>query len=108
MEDKPRKSGLGLLGNLPWSTHFCQFYQTKGDLADIIVPFLRAGLEDNDACVWVASEALTTQEALAYMRMDIPHLDNYLFLRATGGLSLYRMVHQGRGVQSSTRAYKLD
>ncbi len=29
-----------------WGIHFCQFYQTKEDLMDILVPYFKAGLED--------------------------------------------------------------
>ena len=31
-----------------WGTHFCQFYQTREDLMDILVPYFKVGLEDYD------------------------------------------------------------
>jgi len=43
-----RRSGLELIGDVPWGTHFCQFYETKQDLIDTLVPYFRAGLEDNE------------------------------------------------------------
>jgi len=45
MEEKLRNSGIDIIGDVPWGTHFCQFYQTKKDLMDILVPYFKAGLE---------------------------------------------------------------
>jgi hypothetical protein len=40
-----RKSALSVVGDVTWGSHFCQFYETKEDLLDILVPYFRAGLE---------------------------------------------------------------
>jgi hypothetical protein len=73
-----RKSGITLIGNIPWGTHFCQFYTTKKDLFDILVPYFRAGLENNELCVWVTSDFLTKDDALGAMAADIPNFAQYL------------------------------
>ncbi|MBI2600164.1 MEDS domain-containing protein [Candidatus Daviesbacteria bacterium] len=73
-----RDSGLKIVGDLPWGTHFCQFYQTKKDLSDILVRYFKAGLENNEFCVWVTSEFLTDQEAKAAMKKAIPNFAKYL------------------------------
>jgi hypothetical protein len=52
MDEKMRKSGIDIIGDLPWGAHFCQFYQTKEDLMDILVPYFKAGLENNEFCLW--------------------------------------------------------
>src|SRR5512142_242634 len=54
MHDK-RKSGIPLIGDLPWGSHFCQFYQTTEDLLDILLPYFEAGVESNEFCVWITS-----------------------------------------------------
>lgn len=56
LSDK-RKSGIPLVGELPWGSHFCQFYQTTEDLLDILLPYFAAGVENNEFCVWITSEA---------------------------------------------------
>ena len=33
-----RKTGIGLLGEVPWGTHTCLFYETKQDLLDTAPP----------------------------------------------------------------------
>jgi len=36
MEENLRNSGIDIIGDVPWGTNFCQFYQTKEDLTDIL------------------------------------------------------------------------
>lgn len=73
-----RNSGIALVGDLPWGSHFCQFYQTKKDLLDILVPYFRAGLENNELCVWVTSEFLTKENALKAMKKGVPGFSGYM------------------------------
>ena len=63
MSEELRKSGLAIIGDVPWGTHFCQFYQTAQDLLDILVPYFRAGLESNEFCMWITSEPLGREAA---------------------------------------------
>jgi hypothetical protein len=43
-------SGIAIVGDLPWASHFCQFYQSKQDLIDILTVYFKAGLENNEYC----------------------------------------------------------
>ncbi|HSM92604.1 MAG TPA: MEDS domain-containing protein [Anaeromyxobacteraceae bacterium] len=72
-----RDSGIGVVGDLPWGSHFCQFYATREDLADIVVPYLRAGLEGGELCVWVTTE-LTNDEALARLGRGVPRFQEHV------------------------------
>jgi hypothetical protein len=47
-----RRFELEPVGDVPWGTRLCQFYQTKEDLIDILVPYFKAGLESNEFCMW--------------------------------------------------------
>lgn len=69
-----RPSGIPVLGGMPWGTHFCQFYQTKGHLRDVLVPYFQQGLENDEFCVWVTSEALTCEEARQALSAAVPDL----------------------------------
>jgi len=73
-----RKTGIDVLGNASWGTHFCLFYQTKKDLIDILVPYFKAGLENNEFCLWITSEPLTAKEAKKVMEKAIPDFDHCL------------------------------
>jgi PAS domain S-box-containing protein len=76
--DMPRKFGLDMVGDVPWGTHLCQFYQTKEDLIDILVPYFAEGLRGNEFCMWVTSPPLEVEEAEAALRKAVPDLDLYL------------------------------
>ncbi len=78
MEEKIRKTGIDFIGDVPWGTHFCQFYQTKQDLIDILVPYFKAGLESNEFCIWITSETLGEEEAKGAMIKAVPDFDLYL------------------------------
>jgi hypothetical protein len=73
-----RESGIALVGELPWGTHFCQFYKTKKDLTDTLVPFFKAGLENNEKCVLVTSDFLTEEDAKKALKKNVPGFSNYL------------------------------
>ncbi len=73
-----RKSGIALIGDLPWGSHFCQFYTTKKDMLDILIPYFRAGLENNEFCVWVTSDFLTKEDVLKALKKQILRFSSYL------------------------------
>ena len=78
MTESSRKSGIDVVGDVPWSTHLCQFYQTEEDLADILVPYFKSGLENNEFCMWVTSEPLNEKEAKATLKKAVKNLDDYI------------------------------
>jgi hypothetical protein len=78
MKESLRKSGIDVIGDVPWGTHFCQFYQTKEDLMDILVPYFKSGLENNELCLWVISQPLEVGEAKEALRRVVPDFDIYL------------------------------
>jgi two-component system, cell cycle sensor histidine kinase and response regulator CckA len=73
-----RHTGIAIIGDVPWGTHLCQFYQDKQDLIDILVPYFKAGLENNEFCVWVTSEPLFAEEAKAALAADVEGLERYI------------------------------
>jgi signal transduction histidine kinase len=108
MVSELRKTGISVVGDMPWGTHFCYFYETKQDLLDILIPYFKAGLENNEFCLWVISisEVLTVEEANAALRQALPGLDRYLaegsieiashdewFLKG-GAFDLHRVANQ--------------
>jgi len=72
-----RKSGIPLVGDLPWGSHFCQFYKTKKDLLDILVPYFKAGLQNNELCVWVTFNPVDSENAKAALKKAMPNFERY-------------------------------
>lgn len=70
-----RPSGISAVGDLPWGTHLSQFFRTREDLIDVLVPFFKAGLEANERCIWITAQPLEASEATAALRDALPDLD---------------------------------
>jgi DNA-binding CsgD family transcriptional regulator len=73
-----RETAIPVLGDMPWGTHICVFYETKEDLFDTTVPYFEAGLRSNEFCVWAISDPITDAEAKDALRLAVPDLDSRL------------------------------
>lgn len=80
-----RDSGIEAVGAVPWGTHFCVFYDDRQDLLDVLVPYFRAGLSANEACMWVTSEPLVADDARAQLARAVPGVDAHI---ASGALEV--------------------
>lgn len=78
MESVMRQTGIDVIGEVPWGTHFCQFYETSQDLIEILVPYFKEGLASKEFCMWVTSEPLQVDQAMAALRAAVPNLDEYI------------------------------
>jgi len=76
-----RKTGLDVLGDRPWGSHFCLFFDTKSDLLEILVPYFRTGLAQNEFCFWVLADPLTEDDARRALYRAIPASDRHLIDR---------------------------
>ncbi len=81
-----RETGISVIGDVRWGTHFCSFYETKEDLLETLVPYFKAGLESKEFCVWVVSQALSAEEAKHALAQAVPDLERHL---AKGALEIY-------------------
>jgi DNA-binding CsgD family transcriptional regulator len=71
----PRRTGIRLLGEIPWGTHICVFYETKQDLLDTGIAYFKAGLDANEFCVWAVSPPISEQDAGAALRGTVRDFD---------------------------------
>ena len=53
-----RKTGIDVTGDVHWGTHICLLYQTKQDLIDTLVGYFKAGIDNNELCIWITSAAI--------------------------------------------------
>jgi len=53
------------------------FYEREEHLVEMWRPFLKAGLESNEVCVWVIPETLTEKGRLACVGRCVPGLDRF-------------------------------
>jgi PAS domain S-box-containing protein len=72
-----RQTGIEVIGPVPWGTHFCQFYSSRQDLIETLVPYFRAGLEANEFCMWITSEPLHVKDAEAALKEAMTDFEVY-------------------------------
>lgn len=100
-----RQSGIDVLGDIAWGTHFCLFYDTTADLLETLASYCKAGLEHQELCLWIIAPPVTEDDARQALRPILPELDRYLadgslvFCRAhdwyvpTGAFDIERALH---------------
>ncbi|NUN94630.1 MAG: MEDS domain-containing protein [Candidatus Omnitrophica bacterium] len=89
-----RKTDIPWIETLPWGTHFCHLHREQSELHDAVVPFLRAGLESNEACLWVGSGG-SAPKAREALREGIPDFEEFLATGALVMISAARWVTSG-------------
>ncbi|MDX6446949.1 MAG: formate hydrogenlyase transcriptional activator [Blastocatellia bacterium] len=97
MATELRKSGISVVGDMSWGTHFCHFYETKEDLLDILTPYFKAGLENNEFCMWVVSDPVREEDVREALRLALPEAQQHL---EAGRLEI---VSQSHFLQSSRK-----
>jgi DNA-binding CsgD family transcriptional regulator len=73
-DSNQRQTGIRLLGEIPWGTHVCVFYETREDLLDTAAAYFKAGLDSNERCVWAVSPPITEEVAWTALRGSVPDL----------------------------------
>jgi signal transduction histidine kinase len=73
-----RKTGIDVVGDIPWGAHFCLFYETKEDLLDTLISYCKAGLESEEFCLWVVADPVTVEDAINALKTVVPDIDRYL------------------------------
>lgn len=81
------KTGIDVIGDVRWGTHFCSFYETKDDLLETLVLYFKTGLESKEYCVWVVPQSLSVEEARQALGQAVPDLERHL---AEGALEIHR------------------
>ena len=72
-----RRIGIAGVDKIPWGEHVCVFFDTKEELLSLCVPFIKAGLEDNEFCMWITGEPVTEQRAFEALQKVLPSAHQY-------------------------------
>lgn len=68
-------SGLPTVPHLQWGSHLAHFFESGNELRDVLVPYFKAGLANNEQCLWVTGEAFNAEDARSALRGAVPDLD---------------------------------
>jgi diguanylate cyclase (GGDEF)-like protein/PAS domain S-box-containing protein len=77
-----RKTGISVVGSVPWGTHLCLFYESSQDLVDTLVPYFKAGLERNEFCLCTVDRDVVKQDVTRSLTQAVPDLARYIANRA--------------------------
>jgi PAS domain S-box-containing protein len=72
-----RKTGIEAMIEAPWGAHLCLLYETQQELLEVLVPYFKAGLENDEACLWLTAPPLEVHAAWEALAQAIPELDAY-------------------------------
>jgi transcriptional regulator with PAS, ATPase and Fis domain len=78
MTAEMRKTGVDVVGDMPWGTHFCLFYETLMDLLEPLVSYCKAGLESQEFCLWAVAAPLTGEDVTHALKRAVPDFDRYV------------------------------
>ncbi|HLO75963.1 MAG TPA: MEDS domain-containing protein, partial [Magnetospirillum sp.] len=73
--DRSPFADLAGLSRLSLGNHYSHFYESADDLAEAVVPFIAAGLRNNEQCLWVTSEPFKEDQAFATLKAVVPDLE---------------------------------
>jgi PAS domain S-box-containing protein len=68
-------SGLRAVPHLAWGSHLAHIFASGDELRDVMVPFFKAGLDNNERCFWLTGKAFNADDARAALRVAVPDLD---------------------------------
>ena len=68
-------SGLQTVPHLQWGSHLAHFFGSGDELRDVLVPYFKAGLENNERCLWVTGRAFTSEQARSALRAAVSDFD---------------------------------
>ncbi|HOV80236.1 MAG TPA: MEDS domain-containing protein [Bacillota bacterium] len=80
MNTSPKKTPRDtvFLNKIPWGTHVCGFYRTQDDLINMLIPYFKFGLKNNEFCMWITSDPINNNEAKQILTEYIPNINYYL------------------------------
>jgi len=76
--EKECRIGISTLSTVPWGEHSCVFFDSQEELLSLVVPYVKAGLEDNEFCMWITGDPLTGTDAFEALEVVLPHAHQYL------------------------------
>ncbi|HEU4683904.1 MAG TPA: MEDS domain-containing protein [Nitrospira sp.] len=73
-----RRVGIAGVEPVSWDEHLCAFYRSRAELVDLVVPFVKAGLEDGEFCIWMTGGPIREGDAMRALQRAVPDLPRYI------------------------------
>jgi len=89
-QPQTRRSGIPGVGEIRWGEHLCVFYNGKQELLKLVAPFIAAGLQDNEFCMWITGEPVMERDAIEALEPVLPQAREYLIQKRLEILPYHR------------------
>ncbi len=73
-----RDSGIDIVGSIPWGTHISQLLSINEEYYDTVIPYLKAGLLNNERCIWIYGGNISCEDAKSRLGAFVDGIDDYL------------------------------
>ena len=73
-----RRIGIPGIDRAAWGDHICVFYYSKAELLRLTIPYIKAGLEDEEFCMWITGGPVNEVEAFRALEQVLPNAADYL------------------------------
>lgn len=77
-ENHMRRLGIPGTGTVPWGAAIRTFYHSRADLLNLLVPYIKAGLEDGEFCLWITVPDISEKEAYHALKEPLPQVAHYM------------------------------
>jgi len=78
MQKKVNRDNECSLDNALSRKHICLFYGSNKDLLDLVVPYFKEGLRNNELCIWAASKTLGVDGAKKALSKAVLNINKYI------------------------------
>lgn len=101
--DNPHLTACGLPGIelVPYGIHACHFYSSRDELIGALVPYFKAGLENNECCLWVCASPLPARDAVQALRQAWGAVDDAIQSGALRVLDFEQWYANAAGLQGT-------
>lgn len=73
-----RRIGIPGIDRAAWGDHICVFFYSKAELLRLTIPYIKAGLEDDEFCMWITGKPVNEVEAFRALEQVLPNAADYL------------------------------
>lgn len=73
-----RDSGLDIIGEIPWGTHIACLHSQKNEYYDVVIPYIKTGLQKNEKCLWIYGKDTCRDEIRSILSSGNIDADRYI------------------------------
>ncbi len=92
-----------LTGQMSWGTQVCHLFRGREQLLEVLIPYFKTGLKNNELCFWIVPPFLSIKEVERAMEQALPDFPTFL---QQGQMKIvsYETWDFEKGYKSLTRA----